>query len=204
VLVEKGSGLGLIGSLFRLWIMRGDERVQDEMFSSVMLEQRVPQDHPLREIGKLSDTALGSLSAEFDALYSASGRPSIAPEYMLRALLLQAFYSVRSERLLVEEIDYNLLFRWFVGLGTRRKRQRLPSSRCVRSAHPNCSRTVPRGRSRYSTKTFIDRFLRDIFELQRIKWLTDADGGYLVVSYAGDGELQYLVFDVERHGLLGA
>jgi transposase len=87
------------------------------MFSSVTLEQRVPQDHPLREIRKLSDTVLRSLSAEFDALYSASGRPSIAPEYMLRALLLQAFYSVRSERLLVEEIDYNLLFRWFVGLG---------------------------------------------------------------------------------------
>jgi transposase len=97
--------------------MRGDERVQDEMFSSVTLEQRVPQDHPLREIRKLSDTVLRSLSAEFDALYSTSGRPSIAPEYMLRALLLQAFYSVRSERLLVEEIDYNLLFRWFVGLG---------------------------------------------------------------------------------------
>jgi transposase len=87
------------------------------MFSSVTLEQRVPQDHPLREIRKLSDTVLRSLSAEFDALYSTSGRPSIAPEYMLRALLLQAFYSVRSERLLVEEIDYNLLFRWFVGLG---------------------------------------------------------------------------------------
>ncbi len=71
----------------------------------------------MREIRKLSDMVLRSLSAEFDALYSASGRPSIAPEYMLRALLLQAFYSVRSERLLVEEIDYNLLFRWFVGLG---------------------------------------------------------------------------------------
>jgi len=87
------------------------------MFSSVTLEQRVPRDHPLREIRKLSDTVLRSLSVEFDALYSASGRPSIAPEYMLRALLLQAFYSVRWERLLVEEIDYNLLFRWFVGLG---------------------------------------------------------------------------------------
>jgi len=97
--------------------MRGDERVRDVMFSSVTLEQRVPQDHPLREIRKLSDTVLRSLNAEFDVLYSASGRPSIAPEYMLRALLLQAFYSVRSERLLVEEIDYNLLFRWFVGLG---------------------------------------------------------------------------------------
>src|ERR1700687_1221809 len=97
--------------------MRGDERVQDGMFSCVTLEQRVPQDHPLRAIRKLTDTVLQSLSAEFDRLYSASGRPSIAPEYVLRALLLQAFYSVRSERQLVEQLDYNLLFRWFVGLG---------------------------------------------------------------------------------------
>ncbi len=97
--------------------MRGDERVQDGMFSCVTLEQRVPQDHPLRAIRKLTDTVLQSLSAGFDTLYSSSGRPSIAPEYVLRALLLQAFYSVRSERQLVEQLDYNLLFRWFVGLG---------------------------------------------------------------------------------------
>ena len=87
------------------------------MFSYVSLEQRVPQDHPLRAVRKLTDTVLGSLSAELDALYADSGRPSIAPEYILRALLLQVFYSVRSERLLVEQIDYNLLFRWFVELG---------------------------------------------------------------------------------------
>jgi len=97
--------------------MRGDERVQDGMFSYVSLEQRVPQDHPLRAIRKLTDEVLRSLSAEFDALYSDQGRPSIAPEYVLRALLLQVFFSVRSERQLVEQIDYNLLFRWFVGLG---------------------------------------------------------------------------------------
>src|SRR5271154_5944880 len=97
--------------------MRGEERVQDGMFSYVSLEQRVPQDHPLRAVRKLTDKVLGTLSAEFDALYASSGRPSIAPEYILRALLLQVFYSVRSERLLVEQIDYNLLFRWFVGLG---------------------------------------------------------------------------------------
>src|SRR5580704_4134174 len=96
--------------------MRGDERVQAQMFSCVTLEQRVPADHPLREIRRLTDAVLRSLSGEFDALYSASGRPSIAPEYVLRALLLQAFYSVRSERQLVEQLDYNLLFRWFVGL----------------------------------------------------------------------------------------
>ena len=97
--------------------MRGDERFQDGMFSYVSLEQRVPQDHPLRAVRKLTDKVLQSLSREFDQLYAASGRPSIAPEYILRALLLQVFYSLRSERMLVEQIDYNLLFRWFVGLG---------------------------------------------------------------------------------------
>jgi transposase len=97
--------------------MRGDERFQGGMFSYVTLEQRVPKDHPLREIRRMTDVVLRSLSQEFDSLYSASGRPSIAPEYVLRALLLQAFYSIRSERQLVEQIDYNLLFRWFVGLG---------------------------------------------------------------------------------------
>jgi transposase len=97
--------------------MRGDERFQSGMFSYVTLEQRVPLDHPLREIRRLTDVVLRSLNGEFDSLYSASGRPSIAPEYVLRALLLQAFYSVRSERQLVEQLDYNLLFRWFVGLG---------------------------------------------------------------------------------------
>ena len=97
--------------------MRGDEQQQDEMFSCVTLEQRVPKDHPLREIRQLTDVVLRSLNGEFDRLYAASGRPSVAPEYVLRALLLQAFYSVRSERQLVEQLDYNLLFRWFVGLG---------------------------------------------------------------------------------------
>ena len=87
------------------------------MFSYVTLEQRVPQEHPLREIRRLTDVVLRSLSGEFDSLYAFSGRPSIAPEYVLRALLLQAFYSIRSERQLVEQLDYNLLFRWFVGLG---------------------------------------------------------------------------------------
>ena len=90
--------------------MRGDERIQDGMFSYVRLEQRVPEDHPLRAVRKLTDQVLRSLSPGFDELYAASGRPSIAPEYILRALLLQVFYSIRSERLLVEQIDYNLLF----------------------------------------------------------------------------------------------
>src|SRR6204780_4604157 len=97
--------------------MRGDERIQDGMFSYVSLERRVPQDHPLRAVRELTGAVLRTLSPGFDALYSEPGWPSIAPEYILRALLLQVFYSVRSERLLVEQIDYNLLFRWFVGLG---------------------------------------------------------------------------------------
>jgi transposase len=87
------------------------------MFSYLTLEQRVPQDHPLREIRTLTDGVLQWLDPEFDKLYAATGRASIAPEYVLRALLLQAFYSIRSELQLVEQIDYNLLFRWFVGLG---------------------------------------------------------------------------------------
>ena len=96
--------------------MRGDERVQDWTFSYLSLEQRVPPDHPLRAVRKLTDAVLRTLSPELDALYADSGRPTIAPESNLRALLLQVLYSVRSERLLVEQIDYNLLFRWFVGL----------------------------------------------------------------------------------------
>jgi transposase len=96
--------------------MRGTERVQDGIFSYVSLEQRVPADHPLRAIRQLTDEVLRSLDSDFDALYAELGRPSIAPEYLLRALLLQVFYSIRSEGLLVEQIDYNLLFRWFVGL----------------------------------------------------------------------------------------
>jgi transposase len=87
------------------------------MFSYVSLEQRVPADHPLRAVRKLTDAVLLTLSPELDALYATSGRPSVAPEYILRALLLQVFYSVRSDRLLVEQIDYNLQFRWLVGLG---------------------------------------------------------------------------------------
>jgi len=86
------------------------------MFSYLTLEQRVPADHPLREIRVLTDAVLGSLDAEFDKLYKTTGRSSVAPEYVLRALLLQAFYSISSERQLVEQLDYNLLFRWFVGL----------------------------------------------------------------------------------------
>jgi transposase len=97
--------------------MRGEDRQSGGLFSYVDLEARVPADHPLRPIRAIVDDALSALSGEFEALYSHLGRPSIPPERLLRALVLQAFYSVRSERLLMEQLDYNLLFRWFVGLG---------------------------------------------------------------------------------------
>jgi transposase len=86
------------------------------MFSYLSPEQRVPKDHPLRRIRLLCDIALKALSREFDEMYSDIGRPSIAPEKLLRALLLQIFYTIRSERMLMEQLNYNLLFRWFVGL----------------------------------------------------------------------------------------
>jgi transposase len=96
--------------------MRGSDRHTEGLFSYVSCEQRVPADHPLRAILRIADAALAALSGEFQQLYAANGRPSIPPERLLRALLLQAFYSVRSERQLIEQLDYNLLFRWFVGL----------------------------------------------------------------------------------------
>ena len=97
-------------------LMRGDDPRHDAMFSYVTPEARVRADHPLRPIRRMTDAALQRLSSRFDALYSTTGRPSIPPEKLLRALLLQILYSIRSERLLVEELDYNILYRWFVGL----------------------------------------------------------------------------------------
>jgi transposase len=97
--------------------MRGSDAVSGKLFSYVDLEKRVPADHPLRLIRQIVNATLRAMSAEFDALYSPFGRESIPPERLLRALLLQALYTIRSERQLVERIDFDLLFRWFVGLG---------------------------------------------------------------------------------------
>ena len=96
--------------------MRGGDERSEGLFSYVSCEARVPANHALRAIRAIVDEALEVLSADFDGLYSRIGRPSIPPEKLLRALLLQAFYSIRSERQLMEQMDYNLLFRWFVGL----------------------------------------------------------------------------------------
>lgn len=96
--------------------MRGNDNRTDSLFSYVSCEARVPATHPLRPIRAMVDEVLEVLSPEFEGMYSKVGRPSIAPEKLLRALLLQAFYSIRSERQLMEQMDYNLLFRWFAGL----------------------------------------------------------------------------------------
>jgi transposase len=96
--------------------MRGDDQQQAAMFSYLTLAQRIPADHPARQIRVLVDRALVRMDAEFEKLYSSTGRPSIAPERLLRATLLMLLYSIRSERQLMEQMNYNLLFRWFVGL----------------------------------------------------------------------------------------
>ena len=97
--------------------MRGSDPKQDGMFSYVSPEQRVPAEHPLRPLRTMVDNILKEMSPRFAKLYANTGRPSIPPERLLRALLLQILYTVRSERLLMEQLNYNLLFRWFVGMG---------------------------------------------------------------------------------------
>ena len=96
--------------------MRGSDQKQDAMFSYVSPEQRVPAEHPLRPLRAMMDDILKQMSPRFAKLYADTGRPSIPPERLLRALLLQILYTVRSERLLMEQLHYNLLFRWFVGM----------------------------------------------------------------------------------------
>src|ERR1051326_4255937 len=97
-------------------VMRGEDQQQSHMFSYLSPEARVRKDHPLRAIRAMMDEVLSQLSRQFDSMYARVGRPSIAPEKLLRAQVLQMLYTIRSERLLMEEMDYNLLFRWFVGL----------------------------------------------------------------------------------------
>src|SRR5205809_3865566 len=96
--------------------MRGSDEQQPVLFSYRHIEDRIPIDHPLRALRRLVDPILVELSPRFQLLYAANGRPSIPPEQLLRALLLQVFYTIRSERQLMEQLDYNLLYRWFVGL----------------------------------------------------------------------------------------
>lgn len=97
--------------------MRGEIKRQNELFSCTPIESRIPKTHILRKIRSMVEPILVKLSPDFDSLYSETGRPSIPPEYLLKALLLQVLYTIRSERLLVEQLDYNMLYRWFVGMG---------------------------------------------------------------------------------------
>ena len=97
--------------------MRGSDAVAGALFSYVDVEQRIPQKHPLRLVREVVNEVLAALNPEFERMYSGIGRPSIPPERLLRGSLIQAFYTIRSERLLMEQLNYNLLFRWFVGLG---------------------------------------------------------------------------------------
>lgn len=101
---------------FEVCVVRSKDTKQQVFFSFKSIEDRIPQDHPIRPLKKLVDEALERLSRDFDRLYAKTGRPSIPPEQLLRALLLQIFFSIRSERQLVEQLEYNMLFRWFVGL----------------------------------------------------------------------------------------
>src|SRR5215469_843963 len=96
--------------------MRGPDTQQSAMFSYISAERRVPADHPLRPMRTMVDVALKSMSRSFSRIYVDWGRPSIAPEKLLRALLLQVLYSIRSERQLMEQVEFNLLYRWFIGL----------------------------------------------------------------------------------------
>ncbi len=136
--------------------MRGSDQQQTHVFSYISPDQRVPKDHPLRPIRTMVDEILKQLSPQFDKMYAKVGRPSIPPEQLLRAQLLQMFYSVRSERLLMEEMDYNILFRWFVGLnlddpvGTRR---------CLPRTGTACWR--PRSRKNFSIGSWRRRESKD-------------------------------------------
>ena len=116
--------------------MRGQRERSGSLFSYVSIEDRIPDSHPLRRIRKLADQALDRLNPTFCELYAAEGRPSVPPEQLLLASLLQAFYGIRSERLLLEQLNYNLLFRWFVG-----------SARMIRSGIPQRSPKTASGSS---------------------------------------------------------
>jgi transposase len=136
--------------------MRGDDQQQGAMFSYVSLEHRVPENHSLQPLRVMVDQALVELSPAFEGLYSRVGRPSIPPEKLLRALLLQVLYTIRSERMLVEQLDYNLLFRWFVGLGmddaiSRERSARMPLIARRPTLKPSCSRRARGGKPNYPT-----------------------------------------------------
>jgi transposase len=158
--------------------MRGDDRQPAHLFSYVSAESRVPADHPLRAIRLLVDGVLQQMSSDFDGLYARVGRPSIPPERLLRAQLLQLFYTVRSERLLMEQLDYNILFRWFVGLELD---------------EPIWAVTVfTKNRDRLLNQVVAQRFFQLVVE-QATPWLSDEHftvDGTLIEAWAGHKSFQ--------------
>jgi transposase len=149
--------------------MRGEDRTSGALFSYVDIEARIPARHPLRAMRRLTNAALAELDQAFSALYEACGRPSIPPERMLRATLLQLLYSIRSERQLVERIEFDLLFRWFVGLSIDEK---------VFDAS-----TFSKNRDRLLTQEIAQRFLSSLLGLAEVKGLLSAE------HFSGDGTL---------------
>lgn len=154
--------------------MRGQDHRSGNLFSYVDLEARIPADHPLRVIREIVNDVLTGLSSDFAAAYSCMGRPSIPPEQLLRALLLQAFYSIRSERQLMEQLNFNLLFRWFVGLG-------------VDDAVWNAS-TFCKNRDRFLQVDVSAKLLNGVVEHKKVKRLLSRDhfsvDGTLIEAWA--------------------
>ncbi|NJL18690.1 MAG: IS5 family transposase [Nitrospira sp.] len=141
--------------------MRGETPTSGKLFSYVSLEQRIPKDHPLRPIRRMMDEVLSNLSPRFDEMYSRTGRPSIPPEFLLRALLVQRLYSVRSERQLMEQLEYNLLFRWFVGLDM--------------DAEVWDATTFTKNRMRMQESNLADEILAQVVEMAGQKGLTSSE-----------------------------
>src|SRR5208283_1242975 len=160
--------------------MRGTDHQQSHMFSYLSPEARVRKDHPLRVILTMVDEVLSALSPQFDRMYAREGRPSIAPEKLLRAQLLQMLYSIRSERLLMEEIDYSVLFRWFVGLNLDEE---------VWDAT-----TFTKNRDRLLEAEVAKQFLAQVVEQARVQSLTSDEhftvDGTLLEAWAGAKSFQ--------------
>lgn len=160
--------------------MRGEDLQQHELFSYGSLEERVPSEHPLRPIRTMVDTALKEMSGRFDSIYDADGRKSIPPERLLRALLLQLLYSVRSERMLMEQLEYNLLFRWFVGLAANEP-----------VWHPT---VFTKNRDRLLEGAVAEEFFSLIVEQARVKNLLSDEhftvDGTLIEAWAGQKSFQ--------------
>ena len=160
--------------------MRGADDQQSQMFSYLSPEQRVRKDHPLRTVRTTVDEVLRSLSPQFNRMYAREGRPSIAPEKLLRALVVQMLYSIRSERLLMEEIDYNILFRWFVGLNLDEE---------VWDAT-----TFTKNRERLLEADVAKQFLAAVVEMARAKGLVSDEhftvDGTLLEAWAGAKSFQ--------------